>query len=168
MTHRLILIRHAKSSWDDPFADDHARILNARGRDAATAIGTWLRDGEYLPDHVLSSDSARTTETVARMKASWGADVPITFLPALYHAAPQILLEVLRAAPARRVALVAHNPGIGEFASAMATEPPGHPKFHQYPTCATTILDFDIPTWNDAAPGLGRVVDFIVPRDLTG
>ena len=40
---RLILIRHAKSSWDDSFQDDHAHILNKRGRDAARAIGTWLQ-----------------------------------------------------------------------------------------------------------------------------
>ena len=40
---RLILIRHAKSNWDDPFQDDHARMLNKRGRDAARAIGTWLQ-----------------------------------------------------------------------------------------------------------------------------
>ncbi|NBD29179.1 MAG: histidine phosphatase family protein [Alphaproteobacteria bacterium] len=168
MTHRLILIRHAKSSWDDAFADDHARRLNPRGRRAASAIGTWLLGADYLPDLVLSSDSARTTETVERMQASWDNEVPVTYIPALYHAAPLVLLDVLRAAPVSRVALVAHNPGIADFASTMAAEPPGHSKFHQYPTCATTILDFDIPKWSDAAPGSGRVVDFVVPRDLTG
>ncbi len=44
MTLRLILIRHAKSSWSDPFADDHARVLNARGQDSAKAVGEWMAD----------------------------------------------------------------------------------------------------------------------------
>ena len=53
MTCRLILIRHAKSSWDDPMADDHARVLNGRGRASAAAIGGWLAAKSYLPDVVL-------------------------------------------------------------------------------------------------------------------
>ncbi|WP_084863622.1 SixA phosphatase family protein [Salibaculum halophilum] len=167
MTQRLILIRHAKSSWDDPFADDHARVLNPRGRRAAKAIGTWLRDKGYLPDAFLSSDSARTTETVTRLQAGWDDPVAVTYLPDLYLATPQSLLAVLRTATARRVALVAHNPGIGDFAGAMASGVPPHPKFHQYPTGATTVMDFDVSDWRYAAPGTGRVVDFIVPRDLT-
>jgi phosphohistidine phosphatase len=167
VTHCLILIRHAKSSWDDPFAEDHARVLNPRGRRAATAIGTWLRDKGYTPDAILSSDSARTTETVARLQAGWADPVAVTYLPDLYLATPRILLAVLRTATARRVALVAHNPGIGEFAGAMASGVPPHPKFHQYPTGATTVMDFNVSDWRDAAPGTGRVVDFIVPRDLT-
>jgi phosphohistidine phosphatase len=167
VTQRLILIRHAKSSWDDPFTEDHARVLNPRGRRAAKAIGTWLRDKGYLPDAILSSDSARTTETVTRLQAGWADPVTVTYLPDLYLATPRALLAVLRTAAARRVALVAHNPGIGEFAGAMAADVPPHPKFHQYPTGAATIMDFDVSDWRGAAPGTGRVVDFIVPRDLT-
>jgi len=167
LTHRVILIRHAKSSWDDAGADDHARVLNRRGRWSARALGTWIRDGGYRPQEFLSSDSARTRETVDRMQADWEDPIPVTYLPTLYHASPQILLEVLRAATVPHVALVAHNPGIGYFAGAMTAHPPRHPKFHQYPTCATTIVDFAISNWRDATPGQGRVVDFIVPRDLT-
>lgn len=168
MTLRLILIRHAKSAWDDPFADDHARVLNARGRESATAVGAWLTERGYRPEQILSSDSARTTETVKRITSGWDPAPEITYLPALYHAAPMQLLETLRAATARVVALVAHNPGIGSFAGSMVTTPPEHPRFFDYPTCATTVMDFDIEKWNDAAPGKGRVVDFIVPRDLIG
>ncbi|MDR9428083.1 MAG: histidine phosphatase family protein [Salibaculum sp.] len=167
MKRRLILIRHAKSSWDDSRAEDHARVLNARGRRSARAIGAWLRDKGYRPDAILSSDSARTTETVDLMQSAWWDLVPVRYLPALYHAPPQILLEALRTATVPRVALVAHNPGLGDFAAAMAAEPPAHPDFHRYPTGATTVMDFDISDWRDAAPGTGHVVDFIVPRDLT-
>lgn len=167
MTRRLILIRHAKSAWDDPFAEDHARVLNDRGRRSATAIGGWLREHGYLPDQVLSSDSARTTETVERLIAEWDNIPEITYLPRLYHAAPQTLLDALRSATGGVVALVAHNPGIGSFAGGILSEPPKHPDFGRYPTCATLVADFDAAEWETARPGSGQAVDFIVPRDLT-
>ena len=63
MTLRLILMRHAKSSWDSPGLDDHERPLNGRGCRSAKAIGAWLNDHGYLPDLVLSSDAERTRET---------------------------------------------------------------------------------------------------------
>ena len=77
----MTLIRHAKSAWDDPFAEDHARVLNDRGRRSATAIGGWLREHGYLPAQVLSSDSARTTETVERLLAEWATIPQTTYLP---------------------------------------------------------------------------------------
>ena len=60
MTRTLILTRHAKSSWDDPFLNDHDRPLNKRGRKSAPVIAGWLRENGWLPDEVLSSTSART------------------------------------------------------------------------------------------------------------
>lgn len=167
MTKRLLLIRHAKSSWGDPTAGDHARPLNARGQQAATAIGQWLLSKGDLPDQILSSDSARTRETVARMTAGWPEIPDIQFQPSLYLVGPSDLLAALHLATGERVALVAHNPGIADFADQMARQTPSHGRFFDYPTGATTILDFDILNWNDATPGKGRVVDFIVPRDLT-
>ena len=62
MTRRLILMRHAKSSWDNPFAEDHQRPLNGRGKRSAKAIGEWLRAQGYLPDQILSSSATRTRE----------------------------------------------------------------------------------------------------------
>ena len=165
---RLILIRHAKSSWDDPFADDHARVLNKRGRKSADAVGQWLREKGYLPDQLLSSDSARTKETTERLMAGWPTPPEPRFLPALYHADPGTLLETLQGATGDSVALIAHNPGIGSFASLMVATPPDHARYTDYPTCATAVIDFDADAWTEVRPGTGRVTDFIVPRELTG
>ena len=63
MTLRLILTRHAKSSWDDPLMSDHDRPLNARGKAAAADLGGWLASRSYLPGQVLCSDALRTRET---------------------------------------------------------------------------------------------------------
>ncbi|KPP89696.1 MAG: phosphohistidine phosphatase SixA [Rhodobacteraceae bacterium HLUCCA08] len=167
MSLRLILIRHAKSNWDDPFADDHARVLNARGRRAARAVGRWMDARGYLPDLVLSSDSARTRETADRLMAEWTRPARVRFLPRLYHADPDTLLEVLQDAQGDTVALIAHNPGIGAFASTMVAQRPEHARFADYPTCATTLIDFDTAHWADIRPGAGRVVAFVTPHDLS-
>lgn len=158
----LILIRHAKSDWefDRP---DHDRPLNARGRRAATAIGAWLRDNHYLPNEVLCSTSARTRETLALLNTN----APTRFEPALYHAAPDTLIEMLKSAQGNSVMLLAHNPGIAALAEALLTTAPDHPRFAAYPTCATLVASFDIDTWKDLRTGTGTAHAFIVPRDLT-
>ena len=62
MTLRLILMRHAKSSWNKPVSD-HERELNGRGRASARAMGNWLRENDFLPKEALISSSERTRET---------------------------------------------------------------------------------------------------------
>jgi phosphohistidine phosphatase len=165
MTKRLILIRHAKSSWDAPF-DDHARTLNARGQEAATAIGGWLKSKGYLPDTIYSSDAARTMETTERLVVALGTAPSITFKDTMYHAPPATLLRVLKKAKGDTVALVAHNPGIAFFAEEIVSQKPDHRRFLDYPTCATLVCDFPINDWAEAVSRSGQVVDFIVPKDL--
>lgn len=164
MTCTLILTRHAKSAWDSPAPSDHARPLNKRGRRSAKALGQWLRDMEYLPDQVLSSSSQRTRETHELM----GLEAPASFSERLYLASSEMLFTVLREAEQPRILLLAHNPGIAAFAHSMASQPPEHSRFDDYPTGATTVMEFDIDSWADLAWGTGKLRDFIVPRELLG
>jgi len=163
MTRRLILMRHAKSSWGDPTQPDHARPLNGRGQRSATALGDWLRARGYLPDQVLSSSSVRTRETFDRL----GLDAPAQFSDALYHASPATMLKALRAATGQTVLMLGHNPGIATFAHSLVATPPAHERFADCPTGATLIADFAITAWGDLTPGIGQTVDFIIPRALT-
>jgi len=164
MTRRLILIRHAKSSWGDTALDDHDRPLKRRGRLSAEAIGGWLKSSGYAPDAVLCSTAARARETVALMNL----DAPVDYLPRLYHAGPDTILSVLKEAEADVVAMVGHNPGLASFASAILDTPPPHGRFEDYPTCATLVADFDADRWSAVRFGTGRVKNFITPRELTG
>ncbi len=164
MTLRLILMRHAKSSWDDPLQEDHDRPLNGRGRTSAKLIGDWLRDKKYVPDQVLSSSSARTRETYARLQFICDAQ----FSEGLYHAEPGAMMQHLRRAKTNCVLMLSHNPGIAWFAQELLQVPPPHPRFFDYPTCATLVAEFPIAHWSELKPGIGRAVDFIIPRELTG
>ena len=168
MSLRLILIRHAKSSWGDPFADDHARVLNNRGRTSAKAIGEWLAQAGHVPDLVLCSDAARTRETAERIILAFAARPRLQFSGRLYHAAPDTIFDLIRKQTTSHLAVIGHNPGIGMAANALVATPPDHHRFSDYPTCATTVIDFAMTSWGDLKPGWGQVVDFTVPRDLIG
>ena len=162
MTKRLILMRHAKSGWDDPLLQDIERPLNERGRKSATALGGWLKKHNYVPDTVLSSSATRTRETFE------GLDVtaPTTFKRELYLAPAGVMLEWLRQSGGDTLLLIGHNPGIAELAETVLDALPDHTRFPFYPTGATLICDFPITNWADASSASARLVDFIVPRDL--
>lgn len=164
MTRTLILIRHAKSSWDNPGLDDHDRPLNNRGIRSAKLLGVWLRHRGWVPDQILSSSSRRTAQTCAGL----GLETPATFTNALFHASPDQMFRVLTRATGKTVLMLGHNPGIAEFAAGLADNPPDHPRFFDYPTGATTVMRFAVDNWEQAGWGTGEVVDFTVPRDLPG
>jgi phosphohistidine phosphatase len=166
MTKRLILTRHAKSSWDDPMMSDHDRPLNARGRGAAADLGGWLASRGYLPDEVLSSDAVRTRETWEGIAPAIPAPPQLTLKPTLYHAGPDVMLAVLRHATGETVMMIGHNPGIAEFAARLLARPPVAPDFHRYPTGATLVATFEVDSWADIGFGMGTMRDFIVPREL--
>ncbi|MBV0913114.1 SixA phosphatase family protein [Anianabacter salinae] len=166
MTKTLILMRHAKSAWDDPLLDDHERSLNDRGRRSADAVGTWLSAQRHLPDTVLSSTARRTRETWEGLAPHLPAPERVIWTRDLYLASSMRLLKVLQRSEGRTILLLGHNEGIGEAASLLVRTPPKHPRFLQYPTAAVTVMRFDIDDWAAAIWGAGEVVDFIVPRDL--
>ncbi len=162
MTRTLILMRHAKSSWDDASLGDHDRPLNKRGQRSARALGLWLRDKPWQPDQALVSTSTRTRETFAGL----GLPLDAEFSRSLYHASPTDLQLMLEMAHGQTVLMIAHNPGICFFAREMVRTPPNHSRFSDYPTGATTVMRFDIDDWDDIEPGTGEVLDFVVPREL--
>lgn len=166
MTKRLILLRHAKSSWDDPRLTDHARPLNDRGIAASADLGAWLASRGYLPDHILCSDSLRTRQTWSGIATALPAAPAADLKPALYQAGPDVMLAVLRHAMGNCVMMIGHNPGIAEFAQRLVSRTPVAAEFQRYPTGATLVADFPVEAWTDAAFGTASVLDFVVPRDL--
>jgi phosphohistidine phosphatase len=170
---QLLLLRHAKSSWDDPRLSDHARPLNARGRRAARAMAAAMRDLGLAPDVVLVSSARRTLQTLEALGPLEGPPL-IEPMDDLYLAPWQRLLEVLRRVPetVRSVLLIGHNPGLHELALALAgpagmalAGPEGQRLAAAYPTAALAEFAIAVP-WSALAPGCGRLLRFLVPADL--
>jgi phosphohistidine phosphatase len=167
MTHRLLLLRHAKSDWGDASLADHDRPLAKRGRTAADRMGAHLRAGGPRPDLVLCSSARRTRETCERLGL---ADVATEVEDALYGASDDELLARLRTVPepTGTVLLVGHNPGVQDLAVALAGpdlgEQAARPR-EKFPTGALAVFDVD-GAWRDLAPGRARLSAFVAPREL--
>lgn len=166
MSLHLILTRHAKSDWGDPTQDDFDRPLNPRGRKSAAAIGLWLAGRGHVPQQAIVSGARRTVDTWSLVSEAFGERPEMRSDPVLYHAGSETYLKVLQSQSAPVVMLVGHNPGIAEFAERFAKDTPDHPRFRDYPTCATTVFAFNGPDWTTATWGSAQIADFVVPREL--
>ncbi|MFE3838352.1 SixA phosphatase family protein [Pseudogemmobacter sonorensis] len=163
---RLILTRHAKSSWDDPTTPDHDRPLNERGKAAAADLGQWLASRGHVPQEVLCSDSLRTRKTFSGLAPALPSPPVLELKPVLYHAGPDVMLAVLRRGTADVVMMIGHNPGIAEFAHRLVAKTPISSQFTRYPTGATLVVDFSVESWDEVRFGQGITVDFVVPREI--
>jgi phosphohistidine phosphatase SixA/CHAD domain-containing protein len=166
----LLLLRHAKSSWDDPELDDAERPLAPRGEKTAPKMGRILRREVGWPDLVLCSSATRARQTWDRAAGTSRNGVPTQTLGELYLATPEQLLATLRQAPdsARRLLLVGHNPGLAQLAGQLcgAGEADAlHRMAEKFPTAALAEIRLNIERWAEIAPGRGRLTRFVTPRD---
>ncbi|MCC6718885.1 MAG: histidine phosphatase family protein [Acetobacteraceae bacterium] len=166
---QLLLMRHAKSSWDDPTLSDHARPLNPRGRAAATAMRRMMHDVGLAPDLVLVSSSRRTLQTLEALEP-WDDTPLVEPMDTLYLAPPELLFQALHgvAETVRSVLLLGHNPGLHDLALQLAGPGEGlmrHRLGEGFPSGA--LAEFNIAgTWAGLAAGGGRLTRFVGPRDL--
>ena len=167
----LLLLRHAKSSWDDPGLADRDRPLAPRGRKAATEIGHHLARFDAIPELVLCSPARRTAETWERVLAALGdgAAPAVEIREEFYLGGRDTLLEAVRALPAgvSRVLVVAHDPDLHGLATLLAGRGDPGPMAalkQKVPTGALAVLG--LPEWADAGPGAAQLREFTRPRDL--
>jgi phosphohistidine phosphatase len=174
----LTLLRHAKSSWDQPALDDYERPLAKRGKKAAPQVGAALTAMGLRPDLVLCSGAVRARATLDLVLPKLGAPVPeVVYDDALYMAAPDALLARLhRIGPERggeaprHVMLVGHNPGLEELALLLAgsgADDDTARMTEKFPTAAVAVLGFNTDSWAAIEPGAGRLEHFLTPKQLT-
>lgn len=163
---RVYLLRHAKSSWDDPGLADHDRPLAPRGRRAAKLLAKHLRSERIAPDLVLCSSAQRARETLEGIAAALGPDVQVE--PDLYGASAGELLGRLQTIPdaTQSVMLIGHNPAIEGLTLSLAEsgEQLGDVE-RKYPTGALATLTFE-GSWAELEPGAATLAGFVKPRDL--
>jgi phosphohistidine phosphatase len=169
----LLLLRHAKSSWDDLSLEDFDRPLNKRGSKAAPLIGAHLVKQALIPDLVLCSTSVRTRATLTLVMNEFREATPgVIYDEALYLADAHTILEKIRGIknfPAV-VMVVGHNPGLHAIALELIRNGPREPLrtlAMQFPTAALAHITFEAERWSRIAPATGELVDFVLPRKLS-
>ncbi|MCR4269116.1 histidine phosphatase family protein [Nitratireductor sp. ZSWI3] len=169
----LILLRHAKSSWDDPALGDFERPLAPRGRRAAPLMGREIARRGWQPDRVLVSAARRARQTWRLVAGELGLESEAAaYDEALYMASADRLLAAVRKTPeaAARLLLVGHNPGLEALAAGLAG--PGSDEAaldgmgRKFPTAALAHFTFD-GAWADLGFGGACLSHFLKPKDFS-
>jgi phosphohistidine phosphatase len=162
----LLLLRHAKSSWDDPALEDFDRPLAPRGKRDAPRMGELIRSSGVDVDLVVCSKAARAKETLKLAAKAAKADWSVEYTDEIYEASAQRLADLVRRLPndADTVLLVGHNPGFEDLVRYLCSPDAGMSV--TMPTAALACLAFESDRWEDAGKGAGALRWLVVPKVL--
>ena len=163
MAKRLVLIRHAKSSWANPLQSDFERPLNDRGQHDAPEMGERLKKAGVIPDRIIASTAKRAKQTAKHIAK--GVDYPVESIEwheDLYHCISAVFEEVILTVDdaVNTLFIVAHNPGISEFAASLD---PSRTVNHM-PTCAVVGIEIDAKRWSDLQTAGKRLFLYDTPK----
>jgi phosphohistidine phosphatase len=168
---RLMLLRHAKSSWPSG-VQDAERPLSDRGCSAARLMGEYMAHHALIPGRVLCSPAQRTRDTLAgvsSVSAPWPAGADVVFDGRLYGAMRQGIVSVVREQndAVRTLLVLGHNPGLQEAAEwliAAGNVEQRERLREKFPTAALAVIDFTLDTWSGVHERSGRLERFVTPR----
>jgi phosphohistidine phosphatase len=168
----LLLLRHAKSSWDDPGLDDHDRPLASRGRKAGELVASYVTRRGISVDRVLCSSAVRARQTFEFVLPVLASPVDIRIGPELYAAGAAELLGLVQEVDERAsgVLVVGHNPGLQDLTEWLAGD--GEPQACQelrrkFPTAALATLTAR-GAWSELGPGKAYLESLFTPGALNG
>jgi phosphohistidine phosphatase len=168
MRRDLLLLRHAKSAWDDPSLADHDRPLAPRGEKAVRRLREHLASTGYRPDVVLCSSARRTVETLEGIRSALPKRASIDVVDDIYAASADTLLAMLHdvSADVRCAMLIGHNPGIEDLATCLVGSGDDRLRTQlaaKVPTGALVTLSF-VGEWAELGAGTARIDALFVPR----
>jgi phosphohistidine phosphatase len=157
----LLILRHAKSSWDNPDIADFDRPLNSRGLEAMPVMGGVLFKNNLQPQKILSSPAKRAKQTAILIKETAQIEGKITYVEGIYEASPLRLLNIVSEVEDKveSVLLVGHNPGLEGFVKMLTRES------YELPTATIVKIDLDIESWHDITVNRGKVSLYVRPKD---
>lgn len=168
----LILLRHAKSGWEDSVARDFDRPLNPKGQRAGRTVGQHMKTLGLAFDAAVASPAVRVMQTLAQVSDGYGRAIDPAWDRRIYLASAVTLLDVVQEADdaASTLLLAGHNPGLEDLVLMLVPDRAGDPERdkveEKFPTASLAELRFDVDRWSDIAAGTGTLVRFVRPRDL--
>jgi phosphohistidine phosphatase len=162
---QLTLIRHAKSSWDNPALSDFDRPLNKRGMKNAPLMGKIVSKRGLAFDQIVASPALRAISTARLIAGKLGfPEQDIQQREELYDASLDELLDCVHSLDSQHenIALVAHNPGLTDLCNHLSGE-----SIDNLPTCAVAVIEFDLDDWRAVYQDTGTLVLYEYPRKYT-
>ncbi len=169
----VLILRHAKSAWDDPGLNDSDRPLAKRGQEDAPRMGAVLAQFDHVPDLILSSPARRARQTVEAVAEACGYNRKIQWEESFYGGGSAEIITALQGLPnsVERVLVVGHNPTLEETVAALcaACLPDQAEEFEvrwliKMPTAGLICLNFEINEWDHLKPGEGIIQWFVNPK----
>jgi phosphohistidine phosphatase len=157
----LFVLRHAKSSWENPDWADFERPLNSRGLDAARFIGGLIYERGLQPQIIISSPAKRAKQTAVLVKEIAEVSKPVTFDERIYEASPLALFNLIREFDEKleSVLIVGHNPGFENLVRMLTGEPVA------MPTAALARINLNIENWHDLETNSNELEFLIRPKE---
>lgn len=158
---KIIIVRHAKSSWKHDVID-HERPLNNRGNSDANLVSNYFSENGLNVDFVISSDAIRTKSTANIFISNLNIDKSIFHLNHdLYDFSGSNLVKVIKGCndSIDNLMVFGHNHAITAFVNTY-----GDSYIDNVPTCGVVIIAFDIESWKDLKSG--STIKILFPRDL--
>ncbi len=157
----LYLIRHAKSSWENPSLTDFNRPLNERGKRDAPFMGKILSGKNILPDIVYSSSAKRALKTAKIICEKINFPVEkIKMEDTIYEASVTNLLKIVQSTEESNnsVMLFGHNPGLTSLQNKVCEK-----EIDNIPTCGIVCIEFDC-LWEAINDNTGELIFFEYPK----
>ena len=166
----LILLRHAKSGWDDHGVRDFDRRLNPKGERAARTMGNHMRSIGLSWEHAIASPAVRVVETLEQVATGYGRAIDPEWDRRAYLASAVTLLDLIHSAPesADTLLLSGHNPGLEDLVLWLIPDGAGlrDSVEAKFPTASLAVITCNVTSWADLGPGKGVLTVFSRPRDL--
>jgi phosphohistidine phosphatase len=160
---KILLVRHAKSSWDDMAQKDFDRPLNDRGHKDAPVMARRLLKNDVKIDAFISSPAVRALTTAEYFAEAFDIKKKqVIQEPSLYHPTNEIFFDIISKIDDRykTVAIFSHNPGITEFAAQLCDT-----RIDDMPTCAIFAVKTDIQSWKEFEKAKKKFWFFDYPKN---
>ncbi len=158
----LLVLRHAKSNWENTDVSDFDRSLNTRGIETAPKVGLNLKKKKLQIDLILSSPAKRAKQTAILVKETAEINAQIKYEEKIYEASSLRLSQIIAKIDDKHetVLLVGHNPGIEDLVRLLSGE------IKAFPTAALAKITLKIKKWSDISKNCGELDFLMTPKNI--
>lgn len=162
---RIIIFRHAKSSWNNSSLNDHERPLIKRGINAAHEMGKFIKKENLIPDIIFCSTAERAKQTLELASSEFDKEIETIYKKEIYTDGLNYAISNVKNLPEKldSVMFVGHSPDCKILTTHFTGNPFPYPKFS---TAGIVVIEFDVNTWNKVKKDKGKLKLFQSPKML--
>ncbi len=166
MAKKILIMRHAKSSWDYTDLRDFDRPLNKRGNRDAPRMGRYLKELDVVPDQIVSSTAKRAKNTIQLVSEEMGFDEEsIHWDEDLYFKGGKAYIDAIRRMneKSKIVLAIGHYPMVDEVVAFLT----GKMSAKHFATATVACLETEAKQWKEIDAGCCKLLWMVKPKELS-